>query len=405
MLEKLRSVRRMLNSPQPRCVRRAFTDNHEYVCSLPRVSEYPPAQATSWSKLQGRNESEPRERPDWFAAFLADRGSAKPSPHTVRAYAQDFDSIAALIVTDRDADDGTELKLADITTDNVRGAFARYAANHKPASIRRCWSTWNALCTFLFREELISTNPMSRVRRPKPDATTPKSLARETVDAVLTAITADSQSDNPRVWVERDQAMVLTCLLAGLRTEELVQTNIEDVRRTSRGAFIHVRGKNRKERNVPIESPLIEVIERYLDSRSRRFPQRTRRTPSPTGGLGGWPPTAPLFVGVDGERISRETLQYRVLRAFKRAGDNGKRPAGALLHAFRHTFATELANADVNVYTLRDLLGHESIATSQRYVEAAGAHTRAAAAKNPLYEIVRAADQTGNDEKGSPYPR
>jgi integrase/recombinase XerC len=53
---------------------------------------------------------------------------------------------------------------------------------------------------------------------------------------------------------------------------------------------------------------------------------------------------------------------------------------GALLHAFRHTFATELANADVNVYTLRDLLGHASIATSQRYVEAAGAETRSAAA-------------------------
>ena len=55
----------------------------------------------------------------------------------------------------------------------------------------------------------------------------------------------------------------------------------------------------------------------------------------------------------------------------------------------RHTFATELANADVNVYTLRDLLGHESITTSQRYVEAVGAQTRAAAARNPLYEMLR----------------
>jgi site-specific recombinase XerD len=91
---------------------------------------------------------------------------------------------------------------------------------------------------------------------------------------------------------------------------------------------------------------------------------------------------------LDGQRISRETLQYRVLRAFKRAGVGAQRPDGALLHAFRHTFATELANADVNVYTLRDLLGHASIATSQRYVEAAGAETRSAAAKNPLYAVV-----------------
>jgi site-specific recombinase XerD len=353
------------------------------------VSERPPAQTSSpRSRARSGNDSEPCQRPDWFAAFLADRESAKPSPHTVRAYCQDFDRLAALIRADRGGDNGGELELADITTNNVRGGFARYARHHKPASIRRCWSTWNALCTFLFREDLIPTNPMSRVRRPKADAMTPKSLSRDTVEAVLAAIAADSESDNPRVWVERDQAMVLTCLLAGLRTEELVQTNVGDVQRTSRGTFIHVRGKNRKERNVPIENPLVEIIERYLDSRGRRFPRRARRSSSPAGGLDGWPSAAPLFVGVDGERISRETLQYRVLRAFKRAGDNGRRPPGALLHAFRHTFATELANADVNVYTLRDLLGHESIATSQRYVEAAGAETRAAAAKNPLYEML-----------------
>ena len=73
-----------------------------------------------------------------------------------------------------------------------------------------------------------------------------------------------------------------------------------------------------------------------------------------------------------------------MLRAFRRAGIDADR-AGPLVHGLRHTFATELANADVSVYTLMKLLGHESMVTSQRYVTAAGTETRTAAAQNKLY--------------------
>jgi hypothetical protein len=72
-------------------------------------------------------------------------------------------------------------------------------------------------------------------------------------------------------------------------------------------------------------------LERYLDSRAARFPA-TAKQRSPGGGLAAWTPTAPLFVGADGERISRGTLQYRVLRAFRRAGIDADRARGALVH-------------------------------------------------------------------------
>jgi integrase/recombinase XerC len=133
---------------------------------------------------------------------------------------------------------------------------------------------------------------------------------------------------------------------------------------------------------------MVEVLERYLDSRAARFPA-TAKQRSPGGGLAAWTPTAPLFVGADGERISRGTLQYRVLRAFRRAGIDADRARGALVHGLRHTYATELANSDVSVYTLMKLLGHESMVTSQRYVTAAGTETRAAAAQNKLYGLVK----------------
>ena len=69
-------------------------------------------------------------------------------------------------------------------------------------------------------------------------------------------------------------------------------------------------------------------------------------------------------------------MQCRVLRAFRRAATIPIAPRGALVHGLRHTFATELANSDVNVYTLMKLLWHESMVTSQRYVTAAGTETR-----------------------------
>ena len=183
-------------------------------------------------------------------------------------------------------------------------------------------------------------------------------------------------------------ALILTGLLAGLRADELLRANVGDLRRTDEGAVIHVRGKGGKDRRIPIEAPLVEVLENYLDSRATHFPGTAKKRSSPAGGLAAWPAAAPLFVGADGDRISRGTLQYRVLRAFRHAGIDGDRARGALVHGLRHTFATELANADVSVYTLMKLLGHESMVTSQRYVTAAGTETRSAAAQNKLYDLL-----------------
>src|SRR5436305_5903207 len=104
-------------------------------------------------------------RPEWFAAFLADRGTRKPSAHTLKAYRQDFDAIAILVAGD--AAGPARMSLGDITTDSMRTAFARYATTHEAASIQRCWSSWNVLCTFLYTSELIGANPMPLFGRPK----------------------------------------------------------------------------------------------------------------------------------------------------------------------------------------------------------------------------------------------
>ncbi|AFM20054.1 site-specific recombinase XerD (plasmid) [Mycolicibacterium chubuense NBB4] len=327
--------------------------------------------------------------PAWFLEFLADRAIRKPSRHTMKAYSQDFDAIATLIA-------GAPERVVDLRPDGLtklalQTAFAKYARTHAAASIRRCWSNWNTLCDFLYSGDLLAANPMSLIGRPKVAKTLPKGLGVDTVSGLLAVIDLDRGSTHRSDWAERDRAIVLTAVLAGLRADELVNADIGDIRPTDEGGVIHVHGKGNKDRRIPIEHNLIHELELYLGSRATRFPGTLKRRSAGTG-LGAWAATAPLFVGSDGERMTRGTLQYRVLRAFKKAGLNSQRAAGVLVHGFRHTFATELANGNVSVYALMKLLGHDSMATSQRYVDGAGAENRTAAAQNPLYRLI---EQTG----------
>lgn len=333
------------------------------------------------------SEPSPAQHPDWFDLFLADRQTRKPSPATIKAYKQDFAAIASLVTNGQPA----AMQLADITKGAVRSAFATFAETHEAATIRRCWSTWNVLCTFLYTAETIDANPMQLVGRPKLPKTLPKSLPRTAVQALLETVAQDVHSTRETDWPERDLAIILIGVLAGLRADEMCQANVGDIRTTADGAaVVQVKGKGKKERSVPIEAELLLVIETYLDSRAMRLPRSDMLRSGDFLGLRRWPARAPLFVGRDGERLSYSTLQSRIYRAFRRAGPDAQPVPGALIHGLRHTFATELAAADVNVYTLMKLLGHESMATSQRYVSAAGAETRRAAATNPLYDLIPA---------------
>jgi integrase/recombinase XerC len=166
----------------------------------------------------------------------------------------------------------------------MRTAFAAYARDHEAASIRRCWSTWNVLCTFLYTGEQLTANPMQLVGRPKLAKPLPRALPRTAVEALLDAVARDQGSQRQSDWAERDLAMILTALLAGLRAEELRQADIGDIRTTDDGAaVIHVKGKGGKERAVPIESELRCVIEAYLDIRATRFPGAKKRTADSCG--------------------------------------------------------------------------------------------------------------------------
>jgi integrase/recombinase XerC len=110
-------------------------------------------------------------------------------------------------------------------------------------------------CTFLYTGEQLAANPMQLVKRPKLAKSLPKALPRTAVEALLETVAQDQNSKRQTNWAERDLALILTALLAGLRADELPQADIGDIRTTDDGAaVVHVKGKGGKERSVPIEA-------------------------------------------------------------------------------------------------------------------------------------------------------
>lgn len=147
--------------------------------------------------------------PDWFAAFLEDRQTRKPSAHTMKAYRQDFVAIASFVTNG----DPASMAAADITRDVMRSAFAAYSASHEASSIRRCWSTWNVLCVFLYTGEHLSANPMPLVGRPKLPKSLPKALPHSAVEVLLETVAQERESARKTDRAERDLAIILTGLL------------------------------------------------------------------------------------------------------------------------------------------------------------------------------------------------
>ena len=158
----------------------------------------------------------------------------------------------------------------------MRAAFAAYASTHEPASIRRCCSIVEYAVRLPLYRRTDPGQSHAVCRAPQGHQDTASLLPQPAVGALLEAVDGDHASQRRAVWAERDLALILTGLLAGLRADELRRADVGDIRTAAgSGAVIHVRGKRSKDRPVPIETDLLSIIEDYLDSRARRFPDTT----------------------------------------------------------------------------------------------------------------------------------
>jgi len=147
-------------------------------------------------------------------------------------------------------------------------------------------------------------------------------------------------------WIAARDMAILTLLYGcGLRISEALNLNVEDV---PEGDAMVITGKGNKQRVVPVLPIVLEAIQYYLDL----YPKRLKKS-------------GPLFVGVQGKRVNPGVIQRQVrkLRAYLGL------PASATPHALRHSFATHLLAGGGDLRTIQELLGHESLSTTQRYTE------------------------------------
>lgn len=312
--------------------------------------------------------------PELRSAYLRSRETEKLAEHTVRRITTELDAIAALI--------GPTVTTTDLTPAAVSEAFAAYSGGRSKSTVAGCISTWSTFCKWLLREGHLTGSPMQHIERPKLPKPTPKALAggATTVERLLQSV---ARGDRParRPWPERDLAVIAVLAASGARRSEAAGLDAVDLDRATTGAQLRITGKGGKQRWVPVGEELVVVLDGYQQTRVVRFPPKTR-TGQPAD-------HAPLLVNDDGGRLTGRQVYWIVQQCYRGAGVAGQVPAGALVHAIRHTFATLLAEQGAAATDLMALLGHGSLATSQVYVSVTNQRLRAVTGMSPTVAALR----------------
>ncbi len=200
---------------------------------------------------------------------------------------------------------------------------------------------------------------MAAVAKPPRVADAPRAIRAPDAAARLLAAAAQADPRGRDPWPERDLALVATFCVTGIREAEAVALGMGSLEGAPGARRLQVVGKGSKARAIPIEAALEEVLEAYLATRQARFERHDLDHPA-----------TPLFVDVRGRRLSVDQVKYLIERLYVRAGLRARVPPGALVHALRHTFATSALEAGADVVELQTLLGHASLDTTRRYLDA-----------------------------------
>jgi site-specific recombinase XerD len=316
---------------------------------------------------------------DAVEAWLVNLGAAKPSPATLAAYRRDVEGVGGRLAVLEGLGDLPQVELSDLGRPALRAAFASWAGDHAAASVRRAHSAWSSLFDFLVAEGVLDGTPMAAIPKPKTPVVLPRSIrARGAVGHLLRAA-MDPDPRSRRPWPARDLALVATFCVTGVREAEAVGLNMASLSGEPGARRLEVTGKGGKTRPIPVDPVLESVLAGYQKERAARFPTHDLDHPA-----------TPLFVDVRGRRLSVDQVRYLVDRLYVRAGIRAQVPAGALVHALRHTFATEALEAGADVVELQELLGHASLETTRRYLSATGQGLRHVIQAHPSQTALRA---------------
>jgi integrase/recombinase XerC len=249
---------------------------------------------------------------------------------------------AAAVATQTKPDVDRLLLLAH--TDDIR-AYLGFLNDrqYSKTTIARKLATLRSFYKFLVKRNRTDSNPVTVVRTPKQEKKLPRFLEYEEVKRLLETPPMDS-------WLgARDRAIMETLYSTGIRVSELVALNMDDI--DFLGEVIHVRGKGKKERIVPISSSVLQVVQHYMEFRNKRAQSNSNFD------------SKVLFVNKHGRRLSTRSVRRKMDKYLKMAGlDPAISP-----HTLRHSFATHMLNNGADLRSVQELLGHQSLSTTQVY--------------------------------------
>lgn len=271
----------------------------------------------------------------------------KVSRHTLRAYAGDVGHFMAFMHDHLGKEPGLN-DLSEIGLRDFRAWMSRKAmgdTNNKGvgnASRARSLSGIKSFLTWLDKQGIMHNAAISSVRSPKLPHKIPRPLHQNQAMNVLDSADLLCRED----WIgQRDRALFTLLYGCGLRIDEALSLNIDDL---PRDGFLRVVGKGNKERQVPVIDIVEQTLEAYLEQCP--FPREAAR---------------PLFIGARGKRLNQGVAQ----KAMRDLRVTLGLPETATPHALRHSFATHLLQNGANLREIQELLGHASLSTTQRYTE------------------------------------
>ncbi len=280
-----------------------------------------------------------------------DQGKSTPSPdQAVKAFLRSMEHVRGasrntISAYRRDlAEFTSHLESREISLDHpdsmklfmgylFRRGLARTSMARKVSAVRSFYR-------FLVRQGHIEVNPGDEIPTPKTPRTNPRFLNLEEVTALLDSSAGDRATDL------RDLAMWELLYSSGLRVSELAALNTGDW--DQEGRLVRVLGKGNKTRIVPLGDKAACRLEKYM--------RASNRWPTDRG-------SAPIFLNRGGGRLSVRGIQQRLEKRLRECGlDTRISP-----HVLRHTFATHLLESGADLRAIQEMLGHESLQTTQRY--------------------------------------
>lgn len=269
----------------------------------------------------------------------------------MRAYCTDLDELLTFLGVGPQPEELVGPALASLDLGDLRAWLAQQAAQGcARATLARRSASVRTFSTWAWRQGMLGQDVAARLRAPKAVNRLPQVLSPEQASALLEASArrveeAEAAGPAAVALAVRDQAVLELLYATGVRVSELCGTDLQHVSLGER--TVTVRGKGDKERVVPFGVPAARVLDRWLDERAVLVTARSGQA---------------LFLGVHGGRLGPRAVRQVVHEAADRAGMPDLGP-----HGLRHSAATHVLAGGADLRSVQELLGHASLATTQRY--------------------------------------